>query len=158
MVDLPFPRKRERSQYFCVGESRTKQSHKDECDINNVMRRFEKTGVLEHTAKYEPQWGDFVNTPSSFQEAMHQVQEAERMFMDLPAKLRKRFDNDPGQFIDFVENADIKELRDLGLAKPERPDRQAEGSPRAEAPQEAKAGGKPAQTPSERSDGQPGAS
>src|SRR6185369_4770159 len=28
--------------------SMTKQSFKDECDINNIVRRFEATGIVDH--------------------------------------------------------------------------------------------------------------
>ena len=29
-------------------QGRTKQAFKDECDINNIMRRFETSGALPH--------------------------------------------------------------------------------------------------------------
>jgi hypothetical protein len=40
------------------------------------------------------------------------------MFMSLPAKIRSRFQNDPGAFLDFVQNPENRdEMIELGLAK-----------------------------------------
>lgn len=137
-----------RFQYFHTGESLTKQSFKDECDINNVMKRFERTGVLEHVNKYQPQWGDYTNTPSSYQEALHQVAAANEMFLSLPARLRAKFDNDPGAYIAFVEDpANADELRAMGLLKNET--YTTEGLSTDEAPQKAKSVGKPVAPPQE---------
>jgi phage internal scaffolding protein len=35
---------------------------------------------------------------------MHYIMEAQNRFMELPAKVRKEFDNDPGAFLAFLEN------------------------------------------------------
>ena len=44
--------------------------------------------------------------------------------MEIPAIIRKRFDNDPYQFLEFMENPEnIEEARQLGLAPmPEEPE------------------------------------
>lgn len=105
-----------RVQFTPVGESRTHQGSKDECDINRIMRRFEKTGVIEHQNRFQGRYGDFTLFPGDYQEALHQVRDANEMFLTLPAKVRKEFDNDPGQFLDFVtdpSNSDA--LKELGL-------------------------------------------
>ena len=129
-----------RHQYACLTPSKTVQSFKEECDINNVMLRFEQTGILEHVSTYAPQWGDFSDTPSSYQDALAQIKNAEDMFKDLPARVREQFDNNPGKFIDFVENPEnTQALIDLGLANLKTP----KASPDAEAPT-AKASGKAA--------------
>jgi phage internal scaffolding protein len=95
-----------------------KQSMKAECDINNIMRRFVKTGVVEHFATGRGSYG-FASS-ASFHEAMLAVNDAQRMFDELPATVRKRFNNDPATFLDFATNKDnLEELRKLGLAKPE---------------------------------------
>lgn len=100
---------------------RTKQSFKETVDINRIMSRYERTGMLEHVAKYEGDYGDFTDVPTSYHEAMLQVRRADEMFMSLPAKVRKRFANDPGEFLAFVENPENRdEMHELGLLKPER--------------------------------------
>ena len=140
---------RGRSQYFCTGPSMTKQSHTDECNINLIMKRFERTGVLEHVTTYSPQWGDFSDTPSSYSDAINQVQAANDMFLSLPSALRARFDNDAGAYIDFVQDpSNAEELRELGLTK-------LKASPPTEAPK-AKVGGKAA--PESDTDSTPSAS
>jgi len=108
-------------RFETTGYSLTDQSMAPECDINKIMLRWQKTGVLEHRNTFEGQYGDFINVPQDYHSAMNQVIEAEEMFSSLPAKLRKRFGNDPGAYLDFVadpENA--SELVKMGLAKASR--------------------------------------
>lgn len=96
--------------------SRTKQSFRDECDINNVMKKFERTGILPEMIKQNPQYGDFSDV-ESFQEAQNIVIHANEQFMALDAHIRKRFDNNPAKFLEFVsypENLD--EMVKLGIA------------------------------------------
>lgn len=102
------------------GKSLTHQSFVPECDINNVMRKFEKTGVLEHRNTFEGSYSDFIDVPQDYHEAMQQVLDAEAMFMTLPGKVRKRFENDPGEFLDFVSDPKNRdEMKKLGLLKEE---------------------------------------
>jgi phage internal scaffolding protein len=101
-----------------VGESMTKQSFKKECDINNILAKYRKTGMIDHIRENN---GQYVDVPESFDYhgAMNIVAKASSMFEELPSDLRKKFDNDAGAFLDFVnnpENADA--MRDLGLMKP----------------------------------------
>ena len=102
------------------GPSRTKQSFRDECDINGIMKKFEKTGLLEHVNEHRGDYGDFTDVPQNYHEALSQVVAAEQMFMTLPAKVRARFRNDPGEFLAAVDSADPAvqgELVRLGLAE-----------------------------------------
>lgn len=100
-------------------KSMTKQSHKAECDINNIMKRFEKTGIIEHANRFEGNYGDFTQVPDDYQAAVQLVTNAQEMFMTLPAKVRARFDNDPGAFLEFVSDPrNLDEMREMGLAKP----------------------------------------
>lgn len=96
-------------------QGRTKQSFKDECDINQIMARFLATGVLPDTLNPRtPQYIDA--TGFDFDVAMNLVAEASSSFALLPAKIREQFDHDPGSFLDFV--ADPKNgpaLREMGL-------------------------------------------
>lgn len=102
-----------------AGESKTLQNFKDECDINNIMKKFERTGMLNHAKAFEGGYGDFTDTPVDFQEAMNIVLRAEEMFATVPAKVRKEFDNDAGKFLSFVEDpANLERCRELGLALP----------------------------------------
>ena len=108
-----------RLQFTPTGVSRTHQSMAPECDINNIMRRFEKTGVLDHLNRYEGSYGDFTAVPSDYHEAINSVMETNEMFLTLPAKIRKRFGNDPGQFLDFVQDpSNQDDMIKLGIAFP----------------------------------------
>ena len=97
------------------GESMTKQSFRDECDINVLMRRYEKTGLLDHVNTHQGDYGDFINAPD-FHTAMNQILTAEHMFQSLPARIRARFANDPGAFLEFAQNPEnADEMAELGL-------------------------------------------
>lgn len=97
---------------------RTKQSFRDECDINVLMRRYQETGVLDFVQKREPQYGDV--TGVDFRESMELVAEASEAFNELPSSLRDRFQNDPAKFLDFVsDKKNLPEMGELGLLSPE---------------------------------------
>ncbi len=97
--------------------SKTKQSFKDETDINTIMARFQRTGMLEFVNKHEPQYGDV--TAIDFQTSMERVATSREMFADLPSKVRDRFNNDPAELLEFLDNPENRdEAVLLGLAKP----------------------------------------
>lgn len=108
------PRKRVNGIKFDM-PSLTKQSFKDECDINNIIKKFNATGQLPDLIMKNPLYGDFSNVPN-YQEACEIVSRAESSFSMLDAKLRKRFQNDPAQFLDFINDPEnLEESYDLGL-------------------------------------------
>lgn len=93
------------------------QSHKKECDMHHIMRKFRETGVLNHVKEYEGKYMDMAD-PISFQEAMNTVTQAQQMFDSVPSHIRKRFGNDPVAYLEFVQNPDnLPELREMGLAR-----------------------------------------
>lgn len=92
----------------------TEQSHKDECDINKIMHKFQRTGIITHSKKYEGQY-DYA-TSTDFLTAMSIVARGQQMFDDLPSSLRSRFGNDPSNFLDFINDpANEDEAVKLGL-------------------------------------------
>lgn len=95
----------------------TSQADKDAADINNILRRYEKTGELPVMIERDPSWGDFSDVPS-FQEALDIVAKAEDQFAALDAHVRRRFDNDPAKFLEFASDDKNKaEMAKLGLLK-----------------------------------------
>lgn len=99
---------------------RTKQSFKKDCDINVIMGKYAKGQVVDHLAKWEGSFGDF--PAMEFQEAMNLTVKAQEMFDDLDSSVRKRFGNNPFEFLQFANDPkNIDELRKLGLAKPVEP-------------------------------------
>ena len=91
------------------------QHFKDECDVNNILRKYEATGLVTHVANGTPSYGDF-SSVLEFQQAQNILIEAQDAFDALPASLRKRFDNDPAVMLEFIENPDNREEAEkLGL-------------------------------------------
>lgn len=88
-----------------------------ESDINEILARYERTGELPVNAGAAVQ-GDFTDA-GDFHSSMIRVCEAQEAFDALPAKIRKRFNNDPAELIAFVSDpANESEAVKLGLAKP----------------------------------------
>jgi phage internal scaffolding protein len=98
----------------CEEPSLAQQHHKDECDINNILRQFNITGMLPESP-LSPRYGDFSGI-SDYHTAMNRVIAAQDEFDALPAQIRARFDNDPANLIEFLENSDNRsEAEQLGL-------------------------------------------
>lgn len=103
--------------------SRTKQAFKPVVDINNIVARFARTGMIEHVNRREPFYGD-VSTIVDYQTCLNVVNKAKELFGNMSAKVRERFHNDPAEMISFLENpANLQEAIDLGMAvkRPEAP-------------------------------------
>lgn len=98
--------------------SLTQQQFKDECDINTIVKQFGLTGKLpEAGSVYAPTFGDFTEI-EDFQSALHALQRASDAFMELPASVRERFNNDPARLVEFCSDArNADEIRALGLSK-----------------------------------------
>lgn len=91
------------------------QSHKEEVDINNIVRRHGIDLLQKVAALQQPQWDEVPG--NDFQESMLIITKAQQTFEKLPSKIRKQFNNNPGEFLDYVQNPDNQDgLVDLGLA------------------------------------------
>lgn len=109
--------------------SLTVQSEKKNCDINVIMARYEKTGVIEHVAKSRAEFGDFSEVVD-FHSAMNQVALVRERFADLPSRIRRAFENDPAMFLAALDDpARQDELVELGVLAPPEPAPDAPGSP-----------------------------
>lgn len=94
--------------------SKTQQHFRDECDVNNIINRFMKTGMLPQI-QADFDFAD-VSDHMSFEESANLVAHVKEAFMELPSELRKRFDNDPAQVISFLADpANLDEAVQLGL-------------------------------------------
>lgn len=97
-------------------ESMTEQCHKQECDINTILKKYDKTGLITHVNKAAAQYGDFT-VVNEYAESMQLVLNAENAFMELPSAIRKKFGNDPGAFMEFATDPKNNDaLVDMGLA------------------------------------------
>lgn len=86
---------------------KTEQSHKKECDINNIIRKYDKQGIITHVSKFEAQFGDM--TGLEFQTMQNKVLSAKEQFGKLPSKIRKRFGNNPKELLAFMEDSNNRE-------------------------------------------------
>lgn len=99
------------------GRPRTEQSHKGECDIRNIVRRYAKAGVPLTNPDVSSYSGENYVLPPLFTDAMRIVADANSTFASLPSKIRDRFQNDPSSFLEFMHNpANADEAVALGLA------------------------------------------
>lgn len=113
----------------CMDESLTEQEHVEEADINYIADRFMMTGQMPQILQL-PTQGDFEGI-FDFQTAMNNIVQAKQEFMKLPARVRTRFDNDPGKLLEFVnDRANYDEAVQLGfIPKKETDDAQATRGP-----------------------------
>lgn len=86
-----------------VEPSMTEQHFKDECDINNIVQRYQETGVLPQGDR-QPLFGDFDQYPQDLMSAQQYFDKASDAFGQLPAALRKEFDNDPLKLLAFLQD------------------------------------------------------
>ena len=103
------------SGLFCdAEEDMTQQQFKEECDINEITRRFGLGAEMPKGIKV-PTYGDFTGI-ESYHDACNAIAEAGESFDALPATLRDRFKNDPGEFVQFVlDDKNRDEAVRLGL-------------------------------------------
>lgn len=103
-----------RQQLAFSEPSLTHQCFKDECDINLMVARATRNGALVNGNARQPTYGDFTDLPD-YQTSLNAVIAAQEAFDALPAQLRARFSNDPGQFLSYIETASESDLKSLGL-------------------------------------------
>lgn len=103
--DLPRPKYK---------DGRTKQSFKDQCDINKILKKAEVAGGLSHVQKYDKAvYGEF-DGEFDLLTAMGKIQKAEEIFSELPAEVRSEFQNNALAFVKFAgDPANNDKLIDL---------------------------------------------
>ncbi len=97
------------------GVKPAKQEFKQDADINSIMKKFQKSGAMDHAQLHQGHYGD--TTGQDLQSAATIVANANSMFNDLPSSVRNKFENEPSRFLDFVQNADNQqEAYELGIS------------------------------------------
>jgi phage internal scaffolding protein len=93
------------------------QNHKEEVNINNIVKRH-GIDLIAKTAALQEKEYMFDDIPGNdFQEAMAIIGKAQKSFDAMPSEVRKTFNNNPAEFLDFVQNPDNKDtLIEMGLA------------------------------------------
>jgi len=103
--------------------SMTKQSFVKECDINNILKEYKVTGQIRHMSANQAAGAyEDLPDPVDFQESLHTMAAASEAFASLPSHVRRRFQNDPAEFLAFMANPiNQDEAIAMGLAVDRRP-------------------------------------
>lgn len=78
------------------------QQFANELDINTILRRFNVTGMAP-MGNQAPVYGDFTGI-LDWEDAVAKVEKAQEDFLRLPPEVRERFENDPGQLIEYAKS------------------------------------------------------
>lgn len=106
---------RVRVSFDCGNDRITKQSHKQECDINFILGQYKRTGILNHINRNSPLYADLPDN-LDYQQALATVATAANSFSSLPAVVRDYFDNDPSRFLAaFQDPSQLAKLQEFGL-------------------------------------------
>lgn len=103
------------------GPTRTKASAAGDVNVNEIIKKHRRTGVVTHWSGKTPMYGDFTQSVD-LHSALNLVREAEAAFMELPAEVRKVAKNDPAYFLELLaQEAGTAELVSAGLEVEPRP-------------------------------------
>jgi len=84
------------------GRSRAKQSFKGEADVNTIMARYVKTGVMvDSPSTREPMYGDF-SDGADLMSVQCRIVAVNDYFAGLPSDVCEMFSNSPAKMLDFV--------------------------------------------------------
>jgi len=99
-------------------DSKCKQEFREETDLNQIVARFLRTGKLPNVNEQARGVFADVTQIGDFGDVLRRSLAGKEAFASLPAKIRSRFENDPVQFVEFLQDpANRKEAEDLGLVK-----------------------------------------
>ena len=87
----------------------TEQSHKESTMINNIIRRYETTGIVTHLNKVQGRYAD-VSELGDYHDVMNVVTAAQQDFLQLTSAQRRVFDNDVTKFLDAAHDPDKRDL------------------------------------------------
>ncbi len=96
------------------GKTRTRQSEAAATNINTILKQYDRTGLLPQDGR-DALFLDVSDMPD-YRTSLDLIERADKMFMQLPAELRSRFDNEPAIFLDWTSDpANRDEMVELGL-------------------------------------------
>jgi len=104
-------RKRPRVRTVNVLPSRTVQSDVFRTEIRHILAKYKQTGIVEHMRDVDLQFRD-VSEFADFADLMFQSKEAEKVFLQLPSKVREVFQHDVARWLDAAHDPEkLEELR-----------------------------------------------
>jgi hypothetical protein len=84
------------------GPSMTEQAHKDQCDMNYILKDYVRTGFIKHAKGHAGKYDDY--SGADFQSAMDTVANVKSLFEGLPSAIKKEFNYKPDLFLDYMQN------------------------------------------------------
>lgn len=90
------------SELVCDDPSLTDQSQAKDADINNIMEKFGKTGLVPTNLRTALP-DEFIEA-FDYQSALNGMMQADAAFADLPSQIRARFSNDPAELLEFLQD------------------------------------------------------
>lgn len=95
----------------------TKQEHKEECDINTILKQYQQTGIIAHVQSARPTYED-LPSDVDYQNSMNIILAAQDAFDGLPATVRDFYGNDPEKLLNALgDPAQADRLREFGVLK-----------------------------------------
>lgn len=94
---------------FDPEEDRTMQQFKDDADINKVMGKWRTQGFAPTVNLQTPLYGDFSEV-KTYMEALNAVEEADALFMQVPARIRRLCEDDPSKLEAFIADPANEQL------------------------------------------------
>jgi hypothetical protein len=92
--------------------SKTRQEFKDSANINKIINRFNRTGVLSSgdiTNTRKPMYGDYEGI--DYTETCRQIAKVEQDFMKQPPEIRAKYENDPQIWLKELEQEELTKLQ-----------------------------------------------
>lgn len=101
---------------FSHDKGKTEQAHKAHVDIHQIIKKYSPQQIAQDVRKFAGLYGDFSKVPD-YHEAKTLIANADTAFHRLPSKVRKRFNNDPDVFIDFMQSDENRAaIAEMGLS------------------------------------------
>lgn len=106
---------------YCTTKGRTDKDQAPHLNVNNIVKRYNDATMLPLARAAFGQYRDVVDAPS-YEAGLNIVANANEMFAQLPSDVRKRFGNNPAEFLRAYDDPEQKAyLQKLGVLPPEAP-------------------------------------
>jgi hypothetical protein len=93
--------KYQRQVHPIKGKTMTEQHHAKTCNINWIMQKYAKTGLIDHVNRHQASYGDV--SRADFETAMNLVCEQQTEFEELPAKVRAMYEHNVVNYLEALE-------------------------------------------------------
>lgn len=129
------------NKLVCKDVSRTRQEFVNDTDINRIVDKYTKTGVLPFAGRKNLGMYADVSEIPDYGSALAFVVHAKEQFNKLDVNVRKRFHNSPQELLDFLKDENNREeavklgLVEKGMALEEIPPIEPEPEPEPSTPE-----------------------